>query len=77
MLEIVLNADGTIRQLATRRSSQHAVLDEAAWRAVRHAAPFAPFPATLRADTDVLRFLYEWRYESGVVSATTRAARAG
>jgi len=77
VLEIVLNADGTIRQLATRRSSQHAVLDEAAWRAVRHAAPFAPFPATLRTDTDVLRFLYEWRYESGVVSATTQAARAG
>lgn len=73
VLEIVINADGTIRQLATRRSSQHAVLDEAAWRAVRHAAPFAPFPATLRADTDVLRFLYEWRYESGVVSATMRS----
>ncbi len=77
VLEIVLNADGTIRQLATRRSSQHLLLDEAAWRAVRHAAPFAPFPATLRAETDVLRFLYEWRYESGVVSATTRSVQAG
>lgn len=77
VLEIVLNADGTIRKLATRRSSQHAVLDDAARRAVRHAAPFSPFPAALRAETDVLRFLYEWRYESGVVSATMRSAQAG
>jgi protein TonB len=77
VLEIVLNADGTIRQLATRRSSKHSVLDEAAWRAVRHAAPFAPFPPQLKAEADVLRFLYEWRYESGVVSATMRGARAG
>lgn len=77
VLEIVLNADGTIRQLATRRASPHPVLDDAAYRAVRLAAPFAPFPARVRAETDVLRFLYEWRYESGTVRATTGRASAG
>ena len=77
VLEIVLNADGTIRQLATRRGSPHQVLDDAAYRAVRQAAPFAPFPTRIRAETDVLRFLYEWRYEAGTVSATTGQANAG
>jgi protein TonB len=77
VLEIVLNADGTIRELATRRSSRQAVLDEAAYRAVRHAAPFPPFPREVRAETDVLRFLYEWRYESGTVTATMRGMQGG
>jgi protein TonB len=77
VLEIVLNADGTIRQLATRRGSAHEVLDDAAYRAVRQAAPFAPFPNRIRAETDVLRFLYEWRYEAGTVSATTGRVGAG
>ena len=77
VLEIVLNANGTIRELALRRGSSHPVLDDAAYRAVRLAAPFAPFPTTMRTETDVLRFLYEWRYEAGSVTATTRGARAG
>lgn len=77
VLEIVLNADGTIRELATRRSSSHRVLDEAAYRAVRLAAPFAPFSREVRAETDVLRFLYEWRYAAGTVTATAGKARAG
>jgi len=77
VLEIVLNADGTIRQLATRRASAHAELDDAAYRAVRQAAPFAPFPRRIRAETDVLRFLYEWRYEAGTVSAATSQVRTG
>lgn len=77
VLEIVLNADGTIRQLATRRPSPHKLLDDAAYRAVRMAAPFAPFPTAVRAETDVLRFLYEWRYEAGAVSATTGQVRTG
>jgi protein TonB len=73
VLEIVLNADGTVRELSPRRSSGHGVLDDAALRSVRSAQPFAPFPPELRADTDVLRFLYEWRYASGELS--TRASR--
>lgn len=71
VLEIVLNADGTVRALEPRRSSGQPLLDEAAIRSVRLASPYAPFPPDLRAETDVLRFLYEWRYESGALS--TRA----
>ena len=77
VMEIVLNADGTIRELALRRRSAQPLLDDAAYHAVRHAAPFLPFPPAIRADTDVLRFLYEWRYESGIATATMRSARAG
>lgn len=29
------------------------------------AAPFAPFPPSFRKDTDVLRFVYVWRFNGG------------
>jgi protein TonB len=64
-LEVALNADGTIRTLSLRKPSQYKVLDAAALHIVKLAAPFAPFPASFRKDTDVLRFVYVWRFNGG------------
>jgi protein TonB len=44
LLDVALNADGSVNDIRVRRSSGHKVLDDAAVRIVRLAAPFARFP---------------------------------
>ena len=48
ILDVALNANGTINNITLRRSSGHRVLDDAAIAIVRLAAPFAEFPADIR-----------------------------
>jgi len=64
-LEVALNADGSIRDLILRQPSPYPLLDDSATKIVRLAAPFAPFPENFRKDTDVLRFIYVWRFNGG------------
>jgi len=64
-LEVALNADGSIRELILRQPSRYPLLDQSALRIVKMAAPFAPFPESFRRDTDVLRFVYVWRFNGG------------
>jgi protein TonB len=64
-LEVALNADGSIRALTLVSPSGQALLDDSAQRIVRLAAPYAPFPADIRRDTGVLRFVYVWRFNGG------------
>jgi periplasmic protein TonB len=69
LLDVALNADGSINNVAVRRSSGQKVLDDAAVRIVELAAPFAPFPPEIRADTDVLHITRTWKFnESGLTS---------
>lgn len=62
VLEVALNSDGTLRNLDVRRRSPYPLLDEAAVRIVRLAAPFPPFSDEMKADTDVLRFRWMWKF---------------
>ncbi|MDX1442532.1 MAG: TonB family protein [Gammaproteobacteria bacterium] len=62
VLEVALNADGTIRDLSVRRPSEHPLFDESALRILRLASPFPAFSDAMQAETDVLRFVYEWRF---------------
>jgi len=64
-LEVALNADGSIRNLILRQPSPYPLLDASAIKIVRLAAPFPPFPESFRKDTDVLRFVYVWRFNGG------------
>ncbi|MGB9429623.1 MAG: TonB family protein [Gammaproteobacteria bacterium] len=64
-LEVALNADGSIRDLILRQPSPYPLLDQSAVHIVKMAAPFAPFPDSFRKDTDVLRFVYVWRFNAG------------
>jgi protein TonB len=64
-LEVVITADGSLREVIVRRSSGEILLDEAAVEILQIAAPFAPFPDFLRTDYDVLRFAYEWHFSRG------------
>lgn len=65
VLEVAINADGSIREIRVLRSSREHLLDQAALRILRIAAPFNPFPEEIRKDYDVLRFVYEWQFLSG------------
>jgi protein TonB len=76
VLEVAIAADGQLREVVVRASSGRRDLDQAAMDILRLAAPFQPFPENLRAEYDVLRFAYEWRFSEsgGAVRARTAAA---
>jgi protein TonB len=57
---VSLRKDGTVKELAILESSGSTVLDDAAIRIVRMAAPFAPFPDSLREDVDELEIIRTW-----------------
>ena len=76
VLEVAINADGRLREVVIRSSSGQPDLDEAAMQILRLSAPFAPFPEGLRADYDVLRFAYEWRFSEGAGALRARTAAA-
>ncbi len=48
-----------------RQSSGNADLDRAALRIVQLASPFAPFPADIRKDAQVLQIYRRWNFEKG------------
>ena len=61
-LLVVINADGALADVRLLESSGHAVLDDAALRIVRLAAPFAPFPPRIHALADTLEIERVWRF---------------
>jgi protein TonB len=67
-LEVVIAADGQLDDIVVRRSSGDKALDQAALKILRLAAPFAPLPANIREDYDVLRFAYEWDFAAGAAA---------
>ncbi|MHB8623299.1 MAG: energy transducer TonB [Sulfuricaulis sp.] len=69
LLDVALNADGSINDISVLRSSGQKILDDAAVRIVELAAPFAPFPSDIREGTDVLHITRTWEFnESGFSS---------
>ncbi|MFZ5841474.1 MAG: energy transducer TonB [Pseudomonadota bacterium] len=65
ILQVDINADGTVRDIRVLRPSGHRLLDDAAIRIVRLAAPFAPLPPEVRKNTDILEVIRTWRFEPG------------
>ncbi len=65
MLEVAINQDGTINSIRLVRSSGRKILDEAAKKIVRMSAPFAPLPAALRKEVDILHITRTWQFKSG------------
>lgn len=68
-LLVVINADGSLRDIRVLSSSGYAVLDEAAIKIVRMAAPYAPFPPELRATTDQLEIIRTWQFQENRLSS--------
>ncbi len=65
LLDVAINPDGSINNMRVIQSSGHRVLDEAAKRIVRLAAPFPPLSEEILRDTDVLHIPRVWYFKSG------------
>jgi protein TonB len=63
-LLVSINRDGSLYEVQVLESSGQPVLDQAAQRIVRLAAPYAPFTGDL-ADIDRLEIIRTWRFERG------------
>jgi protein TonB len=66
---VVIRNDGSLEDIQILSSSGYAVLDEAAIKIVRMAAPYAPFPAELRATTDKLEIVRTWHFQENQLSS--------
>lgn len=62
ILDVALNANGSINNITLRRSSGEKVLDDAAIRIVKLAAPYGPFPADIKKEADILHITRTWQF---------------
>ncbi|OGS93830.1 MAG: energy transducer TonB [Gallionellales bacterium RBG_16_56_9] len=63
-LSVSIRADGSVESVEVSRSSGHRILDAAAMRIVKLAAPYAPLPPDIRKDTDILTITRTWTFTS-------------
>lgn len=68
-LLVTIRADGSLADIRVLSSSGYAVLDEAAVKIVRMAAPYAPFPPELKATTDQLEIIRTWQFQENRLSS--------
>lgn len=64
-LTVGIKPDGEVESVEINRSSGKKVLDQAAIRIVRLAAPFDRFPDAIRRDTDILYITRTWTFARG------------
>ena len=64
IMDVTMNADGTVRNISIMRASGHKVIDEAAKRIVNLAAPFPPCPADIRKDADIMHITRTWEFST-------------
>jgi protein TonB len=62
VLTVAIKSDGELERVELNRSSGHKVLDAAALRIVKLAAPYAAFPEAVRRDTDILEITRTWSF---------------
>jgi len=64
IMDVTMNADGTVRNISIMRPSGHKVIDEAATRIVNLAAPFPPFPEEILKDADIMHITRTWEFST-------------
>ena len=64
IVQVTVYPDGSVRDITIRKPSGHKILDDAAVRIVKLAAPFAPFPESISKETDVLYITRTWVFTS-------------
>lgn len=60
LLYVEIKSDGSIERIEVQRSSGHKLLDQAALRIVRMAAPYGSFSGELKRQTDIVAFARTW-----------------
>ncbi|MFA5825960.1 MAG: energy transducer TonB, partial [Gallionellaceae bacterium] len=63
-LTVSIRADGSVENIEINRSSGQRILDAAAMRIVKLAAPYSAFPPDIRKETDVLSITRTWMFTS-------------
>jgi protein TonB len=63
-LTVSIRADGSVENIEINRSSGQRILDAAAQRIVKLAAPYAVFPPDIRKETDILSITRTWSFTS-------------
>lgn len=63
-LSVSIRADGSLESVEVSRSSGQRILDAAAMRIVKLAAPYAPLPPDITKDTDILTIIRTWTFTS-------------
>ncbi|MFZ5523025.1 MAG: energy transducer TonB [Pseudomonadota bacterium] len=61
-LSVSIRADGSLESMEVSRSSGQRILDAAAMRIVKLAAPYAPLPTNITKDTDILTITRTWTF---------------
>lgn len=69
-LMVAILPDGSLKNVELLESSGHKVLDDAAIRIVKLAAPFAPFPDELRQTTDILEIIRTWQFRKNALHSS-------
>jgi protein TonB len=64
-MTVTLRPDGNVESIELDRSSGLKVLDDAAFRIVRMASPYAAFPSDIRRETDLLVITRTWFFGRG------------
>ncbi|MFP4132293.1 TonB family protein [Thiohalospira sp.] len=75
LMDVVVEADGSVSEVNILRSSGNRLLDDAAARIVRLAAPFPEFPENIREDFDRLHITRTWVFDSEGGNLETGAGR--
>ncbi|WP_374404014.1 energy transducer TonB [Niveibacterium sp.] len=73
LLSVEIDAKGELIDVAVRRSSGNAELDEAAMKVVRLAAPYAPFSSDMRREADVIVLVRTFSFRNDAQSSQTRS----
>jgi protein TonB len=63
-LSVSIRADGSVENVEVSKSSGHRILDAAAMRIVKLAAPYSPLPPDITKDTDILTITRTWTFTS-------------
>jgi protein TonB len=63
-LSVSIRANGSIESIEVSRSSGHRLLDAAAMRIVKLAAPYSPLPPDITKDVDILTITRTWSFTS-------------
>lgn len=63
-LSVSILKDGNVENIEVSKSSGHRILDAAAMRIVKLAAPYSPLPPSITKDTDILTITRTWTFTS-------------
>jgi len=61
-LTVSIRSDGSLESVEVTKSSGQRILDAAAVRIVKLAAPYAPFPEDISKETDILSIVRTWTF---------------